>query len=112
MISEVAIAVALTISGNALLAAVRRDVTAAARCWLSVPIGAAAYLIVALVSLVFVGTFDPAITLFVVLGLGLLVVAVSMIRGSIRRDDLLWMAIGVGIAFLTAAAARQWHPPG
>lgn len=110
MISEVAIAVALTISGNALLAVVRRDVTAAARCWLSVPIGAAAYLIVALVSLVLVGTLDPAITLLAVLGLGLVVAAVSLTKGGgIRRADLLWMLMGVGIAVLTALAARQWH---
>jgi hypothetical protein len=109
VISEIAIAVALTFSGSALLTAVRRDVSAAARCWLSLPIGAAAYLIVALVSLVFVGTLDPAITLLAVLGLGLVVAAVSLVKGGIRRDDVLWMLMGVGIAVVTALAARQWH---
>ena len=67
------------------------------------------YLIVALVSLVLVGTLDPAITLLTVIGLGLVVAAVSIIRGGIRRDDLLWMLMGVGIAVVTAVAARQWH---
>lgn len=109
MISEIAIAVGLTISGSALLTGVRRDVTAAARCWLSLPIGAAAYLIVALVSLVFVGTLDPSITLLAVIGLGLVVAAVSLIKGGIRRDDMLWMLMGVGIAVVTALVARQWH---
>jgi hypothetical protein len=109
VISEIAIAVGLTISGSALLTGVRRDVTAAARCWLSLPIGAAAYLIVALVSLVFVGTLDPSITLLAVIGLGLVVAAVSLIKGGIRRDDMLWMLVGVGIAVVTALVARQWH---
>jgi len=109
VISEIAIAVGLTISGSALLTGVRRDVTAAARCWLSLPIGAAAYLIVALVSLVFVGTLDPSITLLAVIGLGLVVAAVSLIKGGIRRDDMLWMLMGVGIAVVTALVARQWH---
>ncbi|HEX2404846.1 MAG TPA: hypothetical protein VHM29_09095, partial [Acidimicrobiia bacterium] len=109
MISEIAIAVGLTISGSALLTAVRRDVTAAARCWLSLPIGAAAYLVVALVSLVFVGTLDPAITLLVVIGLGLVVAAVSLVNGEIRRDDVLWMLMGVGLALVTALVARLWH---
>jgi hypothetical protein len=109
VISEIAIAVGLTISGSALLTGVRRDVTAAARCWLSLPIGAAAYLIVALVSLVFVGTLDPSITLLAVIGLGLVVAAVCLIKGGIRRDDMLWMLMGVGIAVVTALVARQWH---
>lgn len=109
MISEIAIAVGLTIAGSVLLTAVRRDVTAAARCWLSLPVGAAAYLIAAVVSLVLVGTLDPAMTLLTVLGLGLVVAAVSIIRGGIRRDDVLWMLVGVGIAVVTALAARQWH---
>jgi hypothetical protein len=109
MISEVAVAVALTISGSAVLTAVRRDVTAAARCWLSVPIGAAVYSLVALVSLVIFGTLDPAIALLVALGLGLVVAAISLIKGGIRREELLWMLAGVGLAALTAVAARQWH---
>ncbi|HEU5113625.1 MAG TPA: hypothetical protein VFU96_09915 [Acidimicrobiia bacterium] len=109
MINEIAVAAALTISGSLLLTAVRRDVTAAARCWLSVPIGAAAYLLVALVSLVFFDTLDPVITLIVVLGLGLVVVAVSLSKGGLGRDDLLWMMIGLGTAIFTALAARQWH---
>ena len=82
MITEVGIAVALTISGSALLTVVRRDVTAAARCWLSVPIGAALYSIVALVSLVIVGTLDPAIALLVALGLGLVVAAITLLKGG------------------------------
>ncbi|HEU5114004.1 MAG TPA: hypothetical protein VFU96_11855, partial [Acidimicrobiia bacterium] len=94
MINEIALAAALTISGSFLLTAVRRDVTAVARCWLSMPIGAAAYLLVALVSLVFFDTLDPVITLLVVLGLGLVVVAVSLSKGGLGRDDLLWMMIG------------------
>ena len=109
MINEIALAAALTISGSFLLTAVRRDVTAVARCWLSMPIGAAAYLLVALVSLVFFDTLDPVITLLVVLGLGLVVVAVSLSKGGLGRDDLLWMMIGVGTAIFTALAARQWH---
>ena len=92
MITEVGIAVALTISGSALLTVVRRDVTAAARCWLSVPIGAALYSIVALVSLVTVGTLDPAIALFVALGLGVGGGRDHLLKGArLRREDLLWM---------------------
>ena len=110
MITEVGIAVALALSGSALLTVVRRDVTAAARCWLSVPMGAALYSIVALVSLIFVGTLDPAIALLIALGLGLVVAAITLIRGDgLRREDLGWMLLAVGIAALTAVAARQLH---
>lgn len=109
MISEVGIAVALTISGSALLTVVRGDVTAAARCWLSVPIGAALYSIVALVSLVIVGTLDPAIALLVALGLGLAVAVITLTKGGLRREELRWMLTGVGVAALTAIATRLWH---
>jgi hypothetical protein len=109
VINEIAIAVALTLAGSGFLTAVRRDVAAAARCWLSVPIGAVIYLIVGLVSLLFVGTLDPGPALLATLAVGVVAAAISMYRGGLTRTDFGWILVGVGLAVVTVLAARYWH---
>jgi hypothetical protein len=109
VINEIAIAVALTLAGSGFLTAVRRDVSAAARCWLSVPIGAVIYLIVGLVSLLFIGTLDPGPALLATLAVGVVVGAISMYRGGLTRTDFGWILVGVGLAVVTVLAARYWH---
>lgn len=109
MIQEAAVAVALTISGSALLTVTGRDVTPAARCWLSVPIGAAGYLLMALVSLLVLETLDPGAVLIVSLGVSVLLAVVQMIRRGIRRDELAWMLAGAGLALITVLVARYFH---
>lgn len=109
MIQEAAVAVALTISGSALLTVTGRDVTPAARCWLSVPIGAAGYLLMALVSLLVLETLDPGAVLIVSLGVSVLLAVVQMIRRGIRREELAWMLAGAGLALITVLVARYFH---
>jgi hypothetical protein len=109
MINEIAIAIALTVAGSGVLTAVRRDVTPAARCWLSIPIGAAVYLTVGLVWLVFVGTLDPLPVLLAAIGVGMVVAAAMIIRGGMTRAELGWILVGIGVAVVTVLVARTWH---
>jgi hypothetical protein len=109
MINEIAIAIALTIAGSGVLTAIRRDVAPAARCWLSIPIGAAMYLAIGLAWLVLGGSLDPGPVLLATTGVGIVVGAVWILRGGMTRAELAWILVGVGVAVVTVLVARYWH---
>ena len=109
MMAEILIGASLAVSGFGILAPVRRDVPGWTRVWLSFPIGAAVYLVVALSLIILTGTLTPEVALGLSAGLGVvgLVVAASTQRPGLA--DVKWGAYAVGVAVVTVIVARGLH---
>lgn len=109
MTAEIVIGSLLAAAGFGALAPVRRDIPAAARVWLSVPTGAAVYLMTALVLLTVAETLDPGLALGITVGLGLVGLVVAGLRGDLDRREVAWAASSIGIAVVTVIVARTMH---
>lgn len=109
MIAEIAIGAVFAFSGFGALAPVRRDVPAAARVWLSVPIGVALYLPTALILIIVTGALSPALALAATTGLGIVGFFVAGLRGQLNLRVIGWAAVAIGIAGLTVVLARILH---
>jgi hypothetical protein len=109
MIAEIVIGASLAVSGFGSLAPVRRDVPGWARVWLSIPIGAAAYLVVALTLTIAAGTLTPEVALVVTAGLGVVGLVVAAFTHRPGLADVKWGGYAVGVAVVTVIVARVVH---
>jgi hypothetical protein len=107
--AEIGVGALLALTGSALLAPVKGDVTPMARVWLSIPMGAALYTVVALFLIVLTGTLSPGVAFGWSVLLGLAVAVVTSILKGFDWADLRWAAIALGLAVVTVALARVVH---
>jgi hypothetical protein len=108
MIAELGIALLLTAAGYSALALLS-GLGNGARIWLSFPVGASIYLMVALSSLVMFGSLAPADAL---LWTGIIGVAAGTVALASRAWDggtLAWLGAALALAALTVLVARQVH---
>lgn len=108
MIPELLIAAILALTGFGLLLAVGGDF-AGALPWLAVPMGAAIYLVTALLMLVVGGTFDPAVGLTVTVVIGGVGMVVSIARERWTRQIVLWALTALSMGAVTVVVARTVH---
>jgi len=108
MIPELIMAAILALTGFGLLLAVGRGFGGALP-WVALPMGAAVYLSTALLMLVVGGTFDPAMGLVITAVVGVVVMVVSIARGTWSRQTLLWALLAVGVGMVTVVVARSVH---
>ncbi|MGH8915685.1 MAG: hypothetical protein ACRDZM_14365, partial [Acidimicrobiia bacterium] len=109
MIAEIVIGALFAITGFGALATVRDDVPAAARVWLSVPVGIAIYLPIALILILVTGTLSPELALGIGAGLGLIGLVVAALRGDFGLRELRWVVMAMAIAAVTVTLGRIWH---
>ena len=109
MTAEVMIGALLAASGFGVLAPVMRDVTGAARLWLSIPTGVAVYLQTSLVLIILTGTLSPALALGITVGLGVAGLGVGLAMSKLDRGAIGWAVSAIGIAVVTVVLARIWH---
>jgi hypothetical protein len=109
MMAEIVIGASLAVSGFGILSPVRRDVSGWARVWLSIPIGAALYLIVALTLTIVTGTLTPELALGVTAGFGVVGLVVTAFTHRPGLADVKWGGYTIGVAVLTVIVARVLH---
>jgi len=109
MNAEILIGALFAASGFAALSPVGRAVPAAARMWLSIPIGVSLYLVAALVLIVITGTLDPPVALGLAVAMAGVGPVVARLRGGPTRWDLKQGAWAVGIAIATVVIVRLVH---
>jgi hypothetical protein len=109
MMAEIVIGASLAVSGFGILAPVRRDVPGWARVWLSIPMGAAVYLVVGLTLTIATGTLTPEVAIGVSAGLGVIGLVVAAFTQRPGLADVKWGAYAVGVAVVTVIVARVLH---
>jgi cytochrome c oxidase subunit IV len=109
MMAEIVIGASLAVSGFGILAPVRRDVLGWARVWVSIPIGAAVYLVVALTLTIVTGTLTPVVALGVTAGLGVVGLVATAFTHRPGLADVKWAGYTIGVAVLTVILARVLH---
>jgi hypothetical protein len=109
LIAEVAAGALVAFSGFGVLTTVAKEVPPTARAWLSVPIGAALYLLASLLLLVTTETLDPVLALGLVAGIGVVSLAWAVQHRRPTRRDLVAGGLSVAVAVLTVVVARTWH---
>lgn len=108
MLVEVIIAVTLVTVGFVLLGRWSGDLGEVGRVVLSLPIGAAVYLIVALGMVVIVGTLEPGVALGLTALGGLGGLAIGGRRGW-SGNAFRWLAVALGATVIIVVAARLLH---
>ena len=71
--------------------------------------GAALYLLAALILLTTTRTVDPATALVLALALGAVATLVALARGTLALSDLIWAAVTIAIASAVVVVARSVH---
>lgn len=108
MLVEAIIGVTLVTVGFALLGRWSGDLGEVGRAVLSLPVGAAVYLIVALAMVVVVGTLEPLVALALT-GLGGVGGLVIGGRRAWNRKAIRWLAVALGSTVIIVVAARLLH---
>jgi hypothetical protein len=109
VIAEAAIAVLLALTGYGVLAPLHRNVPNAARVWLSFPIGAAVYLLVAFLLVLGTGSLPPTMALSVTGVIGVVGGVFAAWRKGWDRRTVGGAAVAIGLSLVTVLFARSIH---
>lgn len=109
MMVEIGIGVLLAAVGFAVLAPLHRDLGGWAQLWLALPVGAAVYLMVALLGLAMAATLDPDLALLVTTGVGIVGAALAIRTGAWDGKLLGWAVATAVLAAITVLVARTYH---
>lgn len=109
MIAELMIGGVLYAAGFGVLAPLSRQLGNAPRMWLSLPIGAALYLVIAPILILMTGTLDPGAALLAVAAIGGIRAAIAAYMRLWGRGFVLWALAGLGVALATVVISRLIH---
>ena len=99
----------LTLGGFGVLAPLHRKVAPMARMWLSLPIGAAAYVLIAFLLVLSTGSLRPGMALMVTGVIGGIGGLSALWSRGWDRHAVVWGAVAAGLALVTVLSARSIH---
>lgn len=108
MMAELGIALLITAVGYFALMFLS-DIPVGARAWLSFPVGASIYLMVALSSLVFAGSLGSRSVLAWTGALGAAAAVAALVTGAWKGRTLVWLGASLALATFTVIVAREVH---
>jgi hypothetical protein len=108
VIAELAIVLLLVFAGLGVLSSLH-TIPAPAWVWLAAPIGAAVYMLVSLLLLLFNETLHPGVALVTAALLGLVSTIVAIVRNWWDRRSLVWAGVALAVAVSVVLLARTIH---